>query len=156
MIYGNKNQIEEFAFLDEKVKTCFEYIASHDLYAMQPGRYEIDGDRIFLNLEEFETIPAEGRDFEAHKRYLDLFYIVDGAEQVDVSFIQKLRNNGYEEARDRMSLDGDAACSLVLSEGDFLICYPHDGHRPAICVGEPAQIKKAVFKIQIEAAKEQS
>ena len=39
--------------------------------------------------------------------------------------------------------------SVILREGDFLICYPSDGHRTAVQVGEPETIKKAIFKVKI-------
>ena len=34
--------------------------------------------------------------------------------------------------------------------GDFLICYPEDGHRTAVAVKEPEKIKKAIFKVRID------
>lgn len=149
MIFGNLKQREELTFLEEKIKSCLAYAADHKLQDMEPGRYEIDGTRIYMNLEEFTTLSAEGRDFEAHKRYLDIFYIVDGAEQVDFNFIENMNQIYYDSEKDRASLEGDSAGSVVLRTGDFLVCYPHDAHRPAIFVGEPQKIRKAVFKVMI-------
>ena len=149
MIFGNIKQISDFVFLEEKIKTCLAYAAEHDLSAMEPGRYALDGERIYMNLEEFTTLAADGRDFEAHKRYLDVFYIVDGAEQVDVNFIDNMDQVGYDTEKDRMALAGERSGCVILRAGDFLVCYPHDGHRPAIFVGEPQKIKKAVFKVMI-------
>lgn len=149
MIFGNEKQIADFAFLDEKIKRCLTYVKEHDLWAMEPGRYELDGNRIYMNLEEFTTLAAEGRDFEAHKKYLDIFYIVDGSERVDVNFIENMVQMDYNKECDRMTLTGEGVCSVVLKTGDFLICYPQDAHRPATFVGEPQKIKKAVFKVMI-------
>ncbi len=149
MIFGNIEQLSDFEFLDEKIKTCLTYVKEHELLTMEPGRYELDGNRLYMNLEEFTTISAEGRDYEAHKRYLDIFYIVDGTERVDLNFIENMEQIGYDEEKDRMSLKGERAGSIVLQTGDFLICYPHDAHQPAIFVKEAQKIKKAVFKVMI-------
>ena len=45
-------------------------------------------------------------------------------------------------------IDGDNL--FVLTEGDFLLCYPKDAHRTAVQVEAPAVIKKAIFKIKIK------
>ena len=51
---------------------------------------------------------------------------------------------------DFLPLEGEKNSHVVLSAGDFLICYPKDGHRTAIQVNGPEQIKKAIFKIRIK------
>ncbi|MDD6057661.1 MAG: YhcH/YjgK/YiaL family protein [Clostridiales bacterium] len=149
MIFGNTKQFDAFAFLDEKLKKCLLYATTQDLHTAKPGRYEIDGESIYMNLEEFTTMSAEGRDYEAHRRYLDLFYVVEGAEQVDFNFIENMKQIDYDAQKDRASFEGESAGSVILRAGDFLICYPNDAHRPAVCVGEPRKIKKAVFKVRI-------
>lgn len=50
---------------------------------------------------------------------------------------------------DFLPMDGEKNASVILGEGDFLICYPSDGHRTAVQVGEPETIKKAIFKVKI-------
>ena len=45
-------------------------------------------------------------------------------------------------------MDGEKNSSVVLTDGDFLICYPSDGHRTAVQVQEPETIKKAIFKVK--------
>ena len=56
----------------------------------------------------------------------------------------------YSDDLDFLSLDGDKNSSVVLRTGDYLICYPSDGHRTAITVEKPEKIKKAIFKVKIE------
>ena len=35
MIFGNINSIEEFPFLEEEIKECFEYAKTHDLASFE-------------------------------------------------------------------------------------------------------------------------
>ena len=46
-------------------------------------------------------------------------------------------------------MEGEKNSSVVLNNGDFLICYPADAHRTAVSIDQPKAIKKAIFKIKI-------
>ena len=39
--------------------------------------------------------------------------------------------------------------SVTLKPGDFLICYPEDGHRTAVIADKANALKKAIFKVKI-------
>lgn len=149
MIFGNDKQLKDFAFLDQKILACFEYAQTHDLMAMTPGFHEINGNVFYVNLCEYTTTRAEDRFWEAHRDYLDIHYMVDGAEQIDLCFIENMQQGEYVPAQDFLPMEGEPNGHVVLEKGDFLVCYPHDGHRTAIQVGEPMKIRKAIFKVQI-------
>jgi len=149
MIYGNISQIEDFGFLGQKVLACFEYAKNHDMKAMTPGMHEIDGDRFYVNICEYTTTTAQKRFWEAHRQYLDIHLMLDGVEQIDTCFIENMAQKPFEPDKDFLPMDGERNGFVTLRNGDFLVCYPHDGHRTAICVGEPVKIKKAIFKVYI-------
>jgi len=147
MIYGTIEKEETYDFLTDRLKKCFAYIKEHSLEAMELGRYELEGDDLYMNLQELETQPLEGKPFEAHRRYLDLHYIVSGAERIDVNFLGRMRQETYHEDRDLAVLTGEPSGSVLLKKGDFMICWPVDAHRPAGMENAPQRIRKAVFKI---------
>ena len=144
MIFGNIDQLEEFPYLEEAVKECFEYVKSHDILSYERGCHEIDGDRL-----EYTTTTPEERFWEAHKNYLDIHVMLKGTEQIDLNFIQNMELKDFVEKDDFLPMEGEKNASAILREGDFLICYPSDGHRTAVQVGEPETIKKAIFKVKI-------
>lgn len=149
MIFGNIHNLKEFPFLEEKVKECFEYAKSHNLVSYEEGSHEIDGERLFVNIVEYTTTKPEERFWEAHKNYLDVHVMLQGTEQIDLNFIQNMDVKEFVEKDDFLPMDGDKNSSVILREGDFLICYPSDGHRTAVAVQEPEKIKKAIFKVCI-------
>lgn len=149
MIFGNINQLEEFPYLEEAVKECFEYAKNNDILSYEEGCHEIDGDRLFVNVVEYTTTTPEERFWEAHKNYLDIHVMLKGTEQIDLNFIQNMELKEFVEKDDFLPMDGEKNASVILREGDFLICYPSDGHRTAVQVGEPETIKKAIFKVKI-------
>lgn len=149
MIFGNIDHLEEFGFLEDSVKKCFAYLKDHDLASYEKGTHEIDGERLFVNVVEYTTTAAENRFWEAHKDYLDVHVMLKGQEQIDVNFIQNMELKEYVKKDDFLPMEGEKNASVVLREGDFLVCYPSDGHRTAVQVEEPETIKKGIFKVVI-------
>ncbi len=149
MIFGNINDLEEYPFLEEAVKQCFEYAKGHDLAGYEKGRHDIDGERLFVNIAEYETEEAKKRFWEAHRAYLDVHLMLDGTEQIDLNFIQNMDVKQYVPEDDFLPMDGEKNSSVILRDGDFLICCPSDGHRTAVAVGGSEKIKKAIFKVRI-------
>lgn len=149
MIIGNIKNLKEFIYLPDDVRACFEYAANHDLAALSAGSYPIDGDLLFVNINEYETTGVENRVWEAHRQYLDLHLMLHGKEQIDFNFIGNMEQHDYVEKEDFLPMDGKPNGHIVLTDGDFMICYPNDAHRTAIQVQGPEKIKKAIFKIKI-------
>lgn len=149
MIFGNINHLKEYPFLEKQIQECFAYAKEHDLASYEKGSHEIDGDRLFVNIVEYATTIPEERFWEAHKKYLDVHLMIHGTEQIDLNFIQNMDVKEFVEKDDFLPMDGDKNSSVILRDGDFLICYPSDGHRTAVEVNGSKQIKKAIFKVRI-------
>lgn len=149
MIFGNRNHISEFSFLEDSVKECFTYAKEHDLASYEKGSHEIDGERLFVNIVEYETTTPENRFWEAHKEYLDVHVMLSGQEQIDLNFIGNMELKEYVPKDDFLPMDGEKNGSVILRPGDFLVCYPNDAHRTAVEVKGAEKVKKAIFKVQI-------
>ena len=149
MVFGNIRDLKDYGYLEEDVLKCFEYAKNHDLLAYETGSHEIDGDNLFVNIVEYETTTPENRFWEAHRQYLDLHFMLRGPEQIDVNFIDNMEQKEFVEKDDFLPLEGEANSHVVLRPGDFLICYPNDGHRTAVAVDGPEKIRKAIFKVGI-------
>ena len=150
MIFGNITQEKTYAFLPEDLKECFAYAKEHDLASYEKGSHPIDGERLFVNVVEYETTRPENRFWEAHRNYLDVHLMLDGQEQIDLNFIENMEQKEYVEKDDFLPMDGAPNSHVVLRPGDFLICYPEDGHRTAVAVKESEKIKKAIFTVRID------
>ena len=152
MIFGNVENLMEFAYLEDSVKKCFDYAKSHDLASYETGSHEIDGEDLFVNIVEYETTAPQNRFWEAHRDYLDVHVMLRGQEQIDVNFIGNMQQKEYVKKDDFLPMEGEKNGSVILRQGDFLICYPNDAHRTAVEVKErsPEGIKKAIFKVRIE------
>lgn len=149
MVYGNVTDLNEYGFLEKAVRECFDYAESFDLETFEKGSHPIDGDRLFVNIVEYRTTAPENRFWEAHRKYLDVHLMLRGTEQIDVNQIRNMELKEYVAADDFLPMDGEKKASVVLKKGDFLVCYPSDGHRTAVMADSPEDIKKAIFKVLI-------
>ena len=52
------------------------------------------------------------------------------------------------EKDDFLPLEGEKNSHVILTEGDFLLCYPKDAHRTAVQVEKPVKIKKAILRLK--------
>ncbi len=149
MVFGNISHLQDFSWLEDGVRECFAYLKSHDLASCEAGRHEIGGERLFVNVAEYVTADEGERFWEAHRQYLDVHVMLDGTERVDLNFIENMEQGGYVQQDDFLALEGGENASVILKRGDFLICYPNDGHRTGVACGEPGKVKKAIFKVAV-------
>jgi YhcH/YjgK/YiaL family protein len=148
MIYGNtKYQRRDY---EEQIKKCIAYAERERLIEKEPGNYEIDKDDLYVNVISYETAPMESKEWEAHKKYIDLHYVLVGKERMDLNFIDQMVQNPYNNENDFLILSGDKSVSVVIGSGEYVVCFPEDAHMPGIQVDQPQVVKKAIFKIKVK------
>lgn len=150
MIVCKLTDIEKSNYFDkESVKAIADFIKNHDLKTIAVGSYPLNGENK-VNVSQYLT---KKNDFvcEAHKRYADVQVIISGAELLKLATEQDCEiTKPYDGQKDLVLLQGDGKEEVVLkggSETDCVIFYPEEIHQPGLCVGSPAPVKKAVFKI---------
>lgn len=150
MIYGNIKDLSHYLFLEPRVLKCLEYARDHDLAPLEKGRHDICGDAMYFNVAQYTTGPSDEKMYEAHKAYIDIHYMIQGEEAIEIAFVSNMEQGVYQPEGDYLPVAGTAAASAVLRPGDFLICYPEDGHKPGVQVDGPVTLKKAIFKAAVE------
>jgi YhcH/YjgK/YiaL family protein len=149
MIFDNAHNSGLYAGLNERFTRAFEHLRATDFVGVPVGKYEIDGDRIFYSVQEYTTrLETDGK-WEAHRRYIDIQYMVSGVERICYAPLQRTEPGEYNEAKDFLALaaQGDY---LTLPSGYFMVFFPEDAHRPNMAVAEPMQVKKVVYKIAVD------
>lgn len=149
VILGNMKYAGNGTELTSQIRKCLSYATENELLERDPGSYEIEGKDLFVNIVSYETTVPEKRFWEAHRQYLDVHLMLEGTEEIDLNFIDNLVQKDYVPDDDFLPLDGKKASSVILSPGDFIVCYPEDAHMTAVQVEKPGRIKKAIFKIKI-------
>lgn len=151
MIFDNIKNAQTYFKLGANFKKAFEFLQGAP--GLQLGKYEIEGDNIWANIQEYQTkLPQEGR-LEAHRKYIDIQFIIKGEEKFGcLNIAQTLEDTPYSVQDDLEFLkakEGENINFIKAKEGDFLIFFPSDAHMPCICTDVPKYLKKAVVKIRV-------
>ncbi|MFC4601113.1 YhcH/YjgK/YiaL family protein [Cohnella hongkongensis] len=154
MIWGDigSREATEWSAFHPVLRAALDRLRQTDLQALDPGKYEWDGERMFLLIQEPQTAPKAERKPEAHRRYADIQLLIEGREWIGCA----RRTDRSAVVEDELETkdyalyeDPEDEIGLVMSPGSFAIFFPSDLHRPCVCVGAPESIKKAVVKIDL-------
>ena len=156
MIVGNiKDVPDNISRYPDKLRQAIEYLASTDFSKLESGRYVLDGETMYANVDRYMTrVPDSGLP-EAHRKYIDVQYIVEGEE--DISWCpmnSMLREDApYDENRDIVFFkELVAGNSIVMKKGNYAILFPNDVHRPCGSLyDEPTSVTKVVVKVAVDA-----
>ncbi len=140
-----------YTSLHEGIKKAFEYLHTTDVATLPVGKYEIDGTNLFAMVQEYDTKPMSDCAMEAHKKYIDVQYMVNGAEQVGHALLndQVASKQAYSDETDFMLFPDAPSFITIMDAGTFMIFYPGDLHMPCIQMDTPARVKKVVMKVKI-------
>jgi YhcH/YjgK/YiaL family protein len=131
-----------------RFKQAFDYIEQIGIHAIPVGRHEID-DKMYVLVQEYNTKRREEGKWEAHRSYIDLQYVVQGAEGMGYANIHRLQQGEYIQEKDFLPLFGEGE-QIALRSGYFVLLFPEDAHMPGMALGEPAPARKIVLKIAVE------
>ena len=158
MIYGRLDNLSEVAStLPQTILEGLRFLAQTDLMALPEGRNEIDGDRMFAMVQDYEPKPKDEARPEAHKRYIDIQYVAKGTELIGMTALSKAPNvvEDLLEQNDVYFLDGlEEESMLAMSEGSYAVFYPWDVHRPGCTTGQASKVRKIVVKVAMEPTKD--
>ncbi|MCS3799291.1 YhcH/YjgK/YiaL family protein [Niastella sp. OAS944] len=131
-------------------KKAFEYLANTDFSKVEKGKYELDGTNLFAIVNEYDTIATDNEQMESHKKYIDIQYIVSGAERIghDLLTTQK-PSKAYDDEKDFMLWGEKPSFFSVIKAGMFAVFFPHDLHMPNIMIDNAAPVKKVVIKVAV-------
>ena len=128
--------VEEAVALVENLKT------------MEPGVYPLEnGGRVMV--QRGTTVPAQGGEPEAHRKFLDIQYIVKGQEVVGWAPVETLIPTvPFSEEKDVGFYTGH--CEFMrIGEGYCYVVFPEDAHMPSRHLDVPNDYEKIVVKLKV-------
>ncbi len=135
----------------ERWDKAFKYLKTTELNALEVKRHDIDGDNLYALVSEYMTKNEEDAKFEAHKKYIDIQYIIDGSEQMSVAPVTKKGEvlTPYDETKDLEFMTVMESSDFIATPERFFLFFPSDLHRPGVKNGENAHVKKVVIKVKL-------
>ena len=152
----------ELALYPATVRRALEYLKSTDLTALPNGKTVVDGENLYVLVNEYSTRTADTVILESHRRYVDVQLMLVGAEWMGFRTLEDdlpVEDGGYDDAKDIVfypksvmpfwTSDAESPNKFAVHPGEFAIFAPDDIHASQICIGQPASVRKLIAKCRI-------
>lgn len=150
MIFDKMSRAASYYGLNPGITKALEFLQSEEAAALKPGKYALEGEQIFVLVQEYDSRPLDAGVWEAHLRYIDVQYVTSGTELMAVSPIDRMEvSQAYDEKLDYALYSGDGSF-FELSEGYFTILAPQDVHMACISVQDSLPVRKLVVKVALD------
>ena len=78
------------------LKPLFEYVKANDLLTAPAGRVTLQGDDLFINVNDSTLVPREEQKLEVHRRYIDVHFPLSCAEDFGWRHLYGHVHTGFE------------------------------------------------------------
>lgn len=120
--------------------------------SLTEGIHELGKPGWFVNVHGYTTQARELCTWENHPATIDIQYMIDGVEGIDLTPVESLGTPTVfkpESDTQKFAATTEPVTQLVLRSGDFVLFLPGEAHRPKVAVQSPAALKKLVVKIPL-------
>ncbi len=130
---------------------AFAFLKETGLDTLSPGRYTIDGDNVYAIVSEGKPKLPEEIKWEAHRKYIDIQYVISGKEKMGLAPVSKaVIIDEFSESKDIgfYTLPDSDSKYYTAEPGTLLLFFPQDAHRPGIRIEGCDFDKKIVIKVR--------
>lgn len=136
----------------ERWNKAFVFLRENDLKVIEPKRYDLDGDNLYVMVSEYKTKNPEDAKFEAHKKYIDLQYVASGVELIGIAHIASMDSviQDYDDTKDILFFTVKDSKTVPALNSGFFIFFPEDAHSPGMKHESNSSVRKIVVKLKID------
>jgi YhcH/YjgK/YiaL family protein len=128
---------------------AFGFLQQKDLAKTEEGKYVLEGEKLFAMVQEYAPRIFEDCKLEAHRKYIDIQYIISGEEQIGVALLgDQYSKDGYIAEKDIIFYEGKVS-RINMKPGMFAIFFPDDLHMPGIRMDQSSTVRKVVVKVAV-------
>lgn len=157
MIKDNLQHIDYYNYLTKEIQIGLKYLKETDFSQLENGKYPVLEDKVYAIVQDYTSKPIEEGKYEAHKKHLDIQYIIEGEEQIGVSDLDNFdETTEYNEEKDivflaqKTDIDAEKEIKFItLKAQEFAIFTVNDAHMPSIAIETPSFVRKVVVKVSI-------
>ncbi len=130
------------------LEVAFRFLERPDLETLAVGRHEIGGGA-YAMIDKSMSAAPEKVEFEAHRKYIDVHYMISGQVTTGYAPIEKLKlHTPYNEKDEAAMFYVPASYTKVkLYPGMFAVFFTGGGHMPNCHLDGPHQLHKVVVKV---------
>lgn len=149
MIYTKRKNLDRYLGHSKNLDTAIRHLQTADLAGLTKGRNDVDGDAVFVNRFDYQTMTREEAIWEGHIQYADIHVLLSGRERIGVTNAEALKVTARKPEEDFVGYEGDVEVWLPMTTEDILIVYPEDAHMVKVIDGESTLVEKACYKVKV-------
>lgn len=132
-----------------RLEVAFRFLERADLKTLPAGKHAID-EKAYALVDKSPTLPLEKSEFEAHRKYIDVHYVLSGQAMTGFAPVEKLMViKPYDKEADAASYSVPKNYSeLRMTPGKFAVFFPGAGHMPWCHLDGPHDVHRVVVKVQ--------
>ena len=148
MILDDLKNAERYVSLHPGFAAAFAALRQPNLASLDSGKHAIDGDRLAIIIGRDGGRLRSGAILEAHRRYIDIQYVISGDEEMGWRPVPDCQNitHPYSEQREVTLFGDDSISWFAVPPGKFALFFPEDAHAPLAGTG---LLHKAVAKVAV-------
>jgi len=147
MIIDTLDNLASYEAMNPYFKDVVDFLKKNDLNKLEPGKYQIKGGDLYVNITSAKGRTPDAAVLETHRKMIDIQIPLDGPETFGYTPLCRLPEVEYNAEKDITKYGDLMAESFVdCQPGMFAIFFPQDGHAP--CISMAPEIKKAIFKVK--------
>lgn len=151
MIVGLLSEVSaEKNVLPATLVRAVEALMKLDPSRIDAGRYEVEGGKLFVLIQDVDSRTFEESRPEAHATFADVQIPLSASERYGFSLPQP----GLALVEDRLEANDVAFYDnpyreffMDIDPGTYVVFLPNELHRPCLTITEKTRIRKAVIKI---------
>ena len=127
-----------------------QFFNDNDLESFPAGKLRLDGDDLFININDIVGKPKNEVPMEAHRDYIDIQVPLTIDETMGYKAQEDCQDiiREYDEGKDVELYNDEAVAEFVVPVGYFAVFFPSDGHRPGLLpIGEKQ--RKLIVKTRV-------
>jgi YhcH/YjgK/YiaL family protein len=149
MVHDHIKYASAYFNLSAGIRRALEYLGAADLGTLGEGRHDIDGDKVFALVSDYDTRRPDETFWEAHRRHVDVQYVHAGEERIGYGDLADFVCEPCDEARDLVVARGRSERFVEMQPGCFAVLFPHDVHMPGLTARAVARVRKVVVKVRL-------
>lgn len=153
MLVSDLNHIDQQIARTPGLEKALAFLRADHIHGLPDGRADIDGDRVFAIVQQYETAVTNDPLFEYHQKYIDIQFIVSGHEVIGWAPAEQMSITGAYDAHKDIcfgSVVPGTWTPVYLQAGLLAVLWPEDGHAPRLAAGRaPSPVMKIVVKVAV-------
>jgi biofilm protein TabA len=131
---------------------AYDYLNTTGFDTASTRKFKLDGDKLTVSITEGPLKEPEAGKWEAHKKYMDIQFVISGKEKMGLAPLVKATvTEAYNDAKDVafFSVTKLDCTWFEVPAGTMVFFFPNDAHCPSLKTPDCDKVKKVVIKVLI-------